>query len=256
LPGPGWTAFVAAAATAVVFGAMTVRLSALGVVAGAVAIAAYTRWWWTMDRAQPRELADAGRGARLPLYGNGSTSVGSWAMMVLLVADAAVIASFVFAYLFLWSTQPPLWPPEKSQLPTLPGAGITAAFVAGAYVMFEASDRLVRRGARGGAGLTLVVSAVLAAGALAAGWRWLDGMGIEPTRHSYGATTWALLGYAALHVAMGGVMAAWCLARLGAGMMDAWRCLTLRVCLLWWRFTTPAALLTLLLVAGFPHVAS
>jgi cytochrome c oxidase subunit I+III len=37
-------------------------------------------------------------------------------------------------------------------------------------------------------------------------------------------------------------------------MIDSWRCLTLRICLLWWRFTVPAAVLTLVLVAGFPHV--
>jgi cytochrome c oxidase subunit I+III len=256
LPGAGWTAFVAAVATAVVFGAMTVKLTVVGIVAGVVATAAYVYWLWTMDGALPREHADAGRGVALPLYGNGSTSVGWWAMMVLLIADAALVASFFFAYLFLWSTQPPLWPPEKSLLPTFLEPAIATALVVGAYVLFEASDRLVRRDHRGGGGLALVASLALAAGALAVGWRWLHGMGADPTSHSYGATVWTLLGYAALHVAIGAAMAVWCTARLGLGMLDSWRCLTMRVCLLWWRFTAPATLLTLLLVAGFPHVAS
>jgi cytochrome c oxidase subunit I+III len=57
----------------------------------------------------------------------------------------------------------------------------------------------------------------------------------------------------ALHVAMAIAMALWCLARLTLGMIDSWRCLTLRICLLWWRFTVPVAVLTLFLVAGFPH---
>jgi cytochrome c oxidase subunit I+III len=66
---------------------------------------------------------------------------------------------------------------------------------------------------------------------------------------------WTLLGYVALHVTVGAGMALWCLARLGLGMIDSWRCLTLRVCRAWWRFTVAATVLTLLLVAGFPHVA-
>ena len=49
-------------------------------------------------------------------------------------------------------------------------------------------------------------------------------------------------------------MALWCGARLAAGMLDSWRCVTLRVCLLWWRFTAAGAMLVLFLVAGFPYV--
>lgn len=100
------------------------------------------------------------------------------------------------------------------------------------------------------------MAAILAGGALAMGWSWLDGLGIDPTGHSYGAAVWTLLGYMALHVAIGAAMALWCLARLALGMIDSWRCLTLQVCLLWWRLTAPAAVLTLILVAGFPHVVS
>jgi cytochrome c oxidase subunit I+III len=48
----------------------------------------------------------------------------------------------------------------------------------------------------------------------------------------------------------------WCLVRLALGMIDAWRSQTLRICLVWWRFTTPVTILALLLIAGFPHVVS
>jgi cytochrome c oxidase subunit I+III len=256
LPGPGWTAFVAALATAVVFGAMTVKLTSVGVVAGVVAAAAYVYWLWTMDAARPRAPADAGRGVALPLYANDSASVGWWAMAVLLVTDAAVVASFGFAYLFLWTTQPKLWPPVRTQLPGFAEPAVTAAFVAGACLLFVAADRLVSRGRRGGAGAALAASGVAAAGALVVGWRWLHGMGVDPTSHSYGATVWTLLGYMGLHVSLGAAMALWCLTRLALGMIDAWRCLTLRVCLLWWRFTAVTTLLVLLLVAAFPHVVS
>jgi cytochrome c oxidase subunit I+III len=256
LPGPGWTAFVAAVATAVVFTALTVRLTAVGVVAGIIAAAAYLYWLWSMDRALPRELADAGRGVALPLYSNGTRSVGWWAMVVLLISDAAVVASFLFAYLFLWTARPAVWPPDGSQLPGFLGPTLIAGAIAGSWLLFEAADRLNQRDRRLATGLCLVAATVLAAGALAIGWNWLDGLGIDPTGHSYGAVVWTLLGYMALHVAVGAAMALWCLVRLVLGMIDSWRCLTLRISLLWWRFTLVAAVLTVLLVAGFPHVVA
>ncbi len=51
-------------------------------------------------------------------------------------------------------------------------------------------------------------------------------------------------------------MALWCIARLRLGMINSWRCLTLRVCLLWWRFSAPVTVLVLLMITGFPHVVS
>jgi cytochrome c oxidase subunit I+III len=256
LPGPGWTAFVAAAATAVLFGAMTVRSMPVGVVAGVVATAAYVYWLWSMDRAMPRQLADAGRGVALPLYSNDHTSIGWWAMAVTLVSDAAVVASLIFAYLFLWTAHPAAWPPDGSRLPGFLAPTITAALVVGAYLLFEAAERLNRRDRRTATILSLVMAAIVAGVALVVGGGWLRGLGTDPTLHAYGAAVWTLLGYVALHVAIGAAMALWCVARLAAGMIDSWRCLTLRLCLFWWRFTVPVALIALLLVVVFPHVVS
>jgi cytochrome c oxidase subunit I+III len=111
MPGPGWTAFVAALATAIAFAGMTLKSAIVGCVGAAVAVAAYLYWPWSMDAARPRALADAGRDIALPLYSNGSKSVGWWGTVVLLISDAAVVASFIFAYLFLWTARPALWPP-------------------------------------------------------------------------------------------------------------------------------------------------
>ncbi|HEU4698421.1 MAG TPA: cytochrome c oxidase subunit I [Gemmatimonadales bacterium] len=255
LPGPGWTAFVAAVATAAVFAAMTLRLRVLGIVAGLVAAGAYGGWLWSLDPAQPRGLADAGRGLALPLYRNDTGSVGRWGLMVLLVSDAAVVASFVFAYFYLWSGQPGLWPPEPAALPSIGAPLLAALLTLGAWLGFELADRRVRRERGRAAGVCLALSTLLAAGALVVGVRWLGAMGVDPAAHSYGAAVWTLVGYVGLHVALGAAMALWCLVRLGLGMIDSWRRVTLDVCLLWWRFTLPATLLVLLIVAGFPRAA-
>jgi cytochrome c oxidase subunit I+III len=254
MPGPGWTAFVAAVAIAIAFAGMTVKFSTIGWTAGAIATAACLYWLWSMDRALPREPVDAGRGLALPLYRSDSGSVGWWGMAVVLISDAVVLASFAFAYLFLWTAHPAAWPPAGSKLPRFLEPAVIAALVIGAWLLFETADRSNRRDRRSAAGIGLVAAAILAAGALVIGWIWIESLGVDPTRDGYGASVWTLAGDLALHIAIGGAMSLWCILRQAFGMLDAWRCLTLCICLLWWRFTAPAAALTLLLVAGFPHV--
>jgi cytochrome c oxidase subunit I+III len=123
----------------------------------------------------------------LPLYTDGSESVGWWGMMVLLIADAAVIASFVFTYLFLWTARPVAWPSSGSQMPNFLTPALISATVIGALLLFELADRLNQRGRRGATGVCLLGSAALAVAAVAISWTWLHGLGINPARHSYGA---------------------------------------------------------------------
>ena len=256
MPGPGWTGFIAAAATAVMFAAMTIKSVALGVVAGLIAAAAYAYWLWSLDRPRPRQPADAGRGIALPLYSNGHKSVGWWGLVVLLISDAALVASFAFAYLFLWTAQPFDWPPDGSALPGFAEPLLLSAVLALALGFFELAERMNQRERRVLTVLCLLATAALAGAAVMLGWEWIESLGIEATRHSYGAAVWTLLGYMGAHVAIGAIMAFWCIARLAVGMLDAWHCLTLRLCLLWWRFTAPVAIAAVLLIAGFPHAVS
>ena len=256
MPGPGWIGFLAAVATAIAFAAMTIKATTVGWVAGFIAAALYIYWLWSMDAPLPREPADAGRGLALPLYRNGKQSVGWWGMTVLLITDAVVAASFVFAYLFFWTIRPAVWPPDGSQVSGFLEPAVISVLVVAAYALFEAAERLNQRERRLAMSLCLIISAILAGAALPLGWSWLNGLGIDSTRHSYGAAVWTLFGYVALHVTIGAVMALWCIARVALGMIDSWRCLALRICLLWWRFTAPVAVLTVILIAGFPYVVS
>jgi cytochrome c oxidase subunit I+III len=256
MPGPGWTAFLAAVATAIAFAAMTIKAATVGWVAGFIAVALYLYWLWSLDPALPREPADAGRGIALPLYRNGKQSVGWWGLGVLLISDAVVGASFAFAYLFFWTIRPAVWPPDGSQISGFLEPTLVSVLVAVAYVVFEIAERFNQRDRPIAVNLCLVSAAILAGAALALGWIWLGGLGIDSTRHSYGAAVWTLFGYAAVHVAIGAAMALWCLARVALGMINSWRCLSLRICLMWWRFTAPVTVLTVILIAGFPYVVS
>jgi cytochrome c oxidase subunit I+III len=253
LPGPSWIPFGAALLTAVFMTALTLKLTWLGIVSGTLAVAVLLTWMWNRDNAYPQGLADAGLGLALPLYTNDNRSVGWWAMVVLLIADSSLTLSLVFAYLFLWTTRPAVWPPDGSQVPDLATPALLGGLIALAYVCFEAADRLNTRDKRGAVAASLAVAFVLVVAALIIGGSWPSSLGIDPTRHSYGASVWTLLGWVGVHAAMGACMALWCLARLWRGMINSWRCVTLRVCLLWWRFTVAAAAVVLALVAGFPY---
>jgi cytochrome c oxidase subunit I+III len=140
-----------------------------------------------MDRAMPREPADAGRGLTLPLYHNDHESLGWWGMVVLLIADAAIVASFVFAYLFLWTARPMPWPPDGSEMPDLLEPSLIIAAFVGAYVLFEAAERFNRRDDRLATSLCLIASAIASALVLGLDWRWLQDLGTDPTGHAYGA---------------------------------------------------------------------
>jgi cytochrome c oxidase subunit I+III len=255
MPKPTWIPFAAALATAIAFGAFTFRAPRIGMAACVVAAVPCLSWLWSLDAAYPRESADARRGLALPLYRNGSDAVGWWAMVVLLVSDAVVLAAFAFAHLFLWTSHRGAWPPPGVHRPDASGAAVVALLVGGAWLLFELAERANRHDRRLRVTLALVAAVLVSVGALALGWRWLAGLGLAPTEHAYGAAVWTIVADLGLHVAIGAAMAAWCLARIAVGMIDSWRCLTLRICLLWWRLTAPATALALALVAGFPHVA-
>jgi cytochrome c oxidase subunit I+III len=142
-------------------------------VSGAVAFIFLNSWMWGLDRAYPKALADAGRGLQLPSYLNDNRSVGWWAMAVLLIADASLKLSIAFAYLFLWTAKPSIWPLDGSQTPRLIEPVVLLGLTAGAYLLFETAERFNRRDARFTSGLCLAGTAILAGVAIAA-WATLQ----------------------------------------------------------------------------------
>ncbi len=253
LPGYGWTPFIGALMVAISLAALTIEQLLVAAVTGLAGLVAVLAWLWQRDEALPRTVADAGRGVALPLYVNDSRSVGWWGMAVTLISDAAVAASFAFSYLFLWTARPSLWPVAEAR-PDLLLPLLAVSAVLAAWALFEAADRLLQAGRPRLSGAALVTAAVVAVVSLRIGWSWVAGHVADPTVSSYPAAVWVNLGWVALHVGIGAFMALWCTARLGVGMLDAWRCLTLRVCLLWWRYTAGVSALVIALLAGFPHV--
>jgi cytochrome c oxidase subunit I+III len=98
-----------------------------------------------------------------------------------------------------------------------------------------------------GAGL-----AIAGAGAFLAG-PWVTDL--NPQSHVYAAIVWLLMIWVALHVAIGVIMQLYCVARRGAGRMTARYDIEIANVVLYWHFTTFAAVVTAAVTAGFPLVA-
>ncbi|WP_230665229.1 cbb3-type cytochrome c oxidase subunit I, partial [Bordetella petrii] len=123
LPGPGWAPVLAALGTAGFFLLLTVKMTTLAALFGLLAIVMMLRWMWGSDPGATRDPVDIGGGLRLPVYCAGPGSHSWWAMAMLVIVCASIFSALLFAYFFLWTTSPDVWPAPAA----LPGADRPAA---------------------------------------------------------------------------------------------------------------------------------
>jgi cytochrome c oxidase subunit I+III len=212
-------------------------------------------WLWTGTALRPeKDDKDAGLGLTLPLYASGPASIGYWAMFITMLADVTAFISIVFGYFYFWTIHDD-FPPVPSQGPGLLWPALAAALLIGAWGLTLLGRRANRKdralafyAALGGA----LALAALGGAALLLG-PWLTRL--DPTTHSYPATVWLLVIWAALHVVIGMIMLVYCLARRLAGHMTARHDIDVSNVALYWHFTLFMALVTVLVIAGFPLVS-
>jgi cytochrome c oxidase subunit I+III len=168
-----------------------------------------------------------------------------WAMVFTLAADATLYASLLFGMLFLWVSAPD-WPPPRvtDQGWLVPGLVVLASAAASL-----AGRRAVAANAAGALAswpLAFCTTAHLAAAGLLS---WLA-VTVVPdwTAHAYGATSFAILVYAAMHSALGAVFALYGLWRAKAGYVSAQRSLDLRIGQLWHDYTAAAGVFAIVFV--------
>ncbi len=197
---------------------------------------------------------DIGGGLRLPLYVSGVRSTGWWAMFITMVGDLTAYLSLIFGYFFFWTIH------EDFPPPGIDGPGWVWPSIAAALVLLTwgatLGARLSNRTGHVSAARTLLVAGMLlsiaSAFALAAG-PWTTGL--DPTSHAYPAIVWALVVWIIAHLAVGFIMQAYCLARSLFHKLtpdydaDLWNVT------LYWHFTGFCALLTALVIGGFPLLA-
>jgi cytochrome c oxidase subunit I+III len=246
---------LAAAGLGGVFIFATWKLWLPALVSGLFFLVVLLRWLWTGTAPIPeKETKDIGDGTRLPLHAAGPYSSGWWAMFITLTGDLTAFLSLIFGYFFFWTVHAD-FPPAGIDGPGWQWPLVAAVLVAASWSATLAARRRNAAGDARAARLLLAVG--LAAGAasvvalLAGPWA----TGLDPTAHSYPAIVWALATWIALHIGAGLIMQGYCIARSVFGRITPRHDADLWNVTLYWHFTTASALLTALVVGGFPEVA-
>jgi cytochrome c oxidase subunit I+III len=253
--GPSFVAFWAAMLTGGAFILSTFHLWWPAAISGLLALVAFLVWLWTGTAHIPeKQDKDVGLGLSLPLYASGQASVGWWGMFITMLADVTAFACLVFGYFFYWTIHDD-FPPDPTRGPGVFWPCVATALVLAAWALTLLGRLWNRRdkpAAFHGALLAAVALSLAGGAALVAG-PWTTGL--DPTSHVYPATVWILVGWAALHVALGIVMQLYCVARRVAGRMTARHDIDITNVALYWHFVALTVLVTTGVIAGFPLVA-
>jgi cytochrome c oxidase subunit I len=209
-------------------------------------------WLWTGTAEIPeKQTKDIGNNRRVPLYVAGPRSTGWWAMFITMTGDLTAFLAVLFGYFFFWTVHP-AFPPVG-----IDGPGWQWPLVAGVLVLLTWGATLGARLANAAGRVVLsrgllvagLVGAVLAGLALMAG-PWATGL--DPTAHSYPAIVWGLVVWIVLHLGAGMIMQAYALARSIFAKLTPRHDADLWNVTLYWHFTGFCALLTALVIGGFP----
>ncbi len=254
LPGPSFITLVAALCVGGIFIFSTFKLYWWAAVCIASSLGVILTWLWTGTGEIPeKDDKDIGLGARVPLYLRGRDSVGWWAMLITMLALFTAFVSLVFGYVFYWTLD------ARFLAASAGGPGVAASL--GAVALVGASWALTLLARRWNAGnrvpafyAALVAATALAVVGVAALVGTVTASSLDPTTTAYAATVWLLVVWAAVHVALGAVMQAYCLARRLAGRMTAAHDLDLCNVTLYWHFTLVTVAAAMLVVAGGPRL--
>ena len=222
LPGPTWLPIVAGVGTAAFFFLLTLKFFVLAALTAGIALFAILRWTWDSDPAPGNALHDIGDGIRLPDAMTGPRSHAWWAMVVLLLVDGAILASFLFGWFYLGAGAPE-WPPAVGAVPAPGASALAAAGWIAASAAIELAGRALARGKRPAFAVAVAAGIALVAGACAIMAVALSGTGVRPNAHAWGALAHALFHWQALHTIVVVLTGLFALSRLSRGLVDSRR---------------------------------
>lgn len=256
MPGASWPTVLAAFGTAAFFLLLTVKLVVPALVAGVFAVVMTIAWMWTTDPGPSHAPVPIGGGISLPVYVTGPLSHSWWAMVVLILVSAAMLACLVFSYLFLWTVSPAVWPAAGGALPALRYPLAAALLLVSSSGAIAYASRALKRASHDGGHwpvrCALLLAAPLLAAALGAEFYGHWQSGLRPTDSSYAAMVYTFVAVQGFFVAVMLVMGLYTLARSLCGRLNAERRATFDNTMLLWHYTVVQGLLALALVHGFP----
>jgi cytochrome c oxidase subunit I+III len=246
-----WWPLMAAVAVALAFIGVLSAQYWLAIAALLVMIGFSLGWAWTTgDRRAPLEM-DVGRGLTLPIHYAAKNAPGWWGLLIFLLADVALFASLLFGYIYLWLLNP-VWPPEGIWpapwlLPAIASAALLASVIAMRWAVVEN-----RHGNAGRYRLALLLCSALGSAALLSSvaviWQ-MPSVGL----HAYVSVSVTVLGFAAIHIAIGLLINAFVWLRSLHGYTSAARPLEARIAMGFWYYTVAISLIAAAMVHIFPR---
>ncbi|MBL0419332.1 cytochrome c oxidase subunit I [Ramlibacter sp. AW1] len=202
LPGNSWLPLLAGLLLAGLCISLLAKAYPVALGLTALVVLVLLRWSWE-NGAYSREAAavadELPEGLRL--HTRTQDGPGLWGMGMTLLADAALYASLVFAWLYLWTAAPDWRPPARSPIGTWPLAWAAGSLALGAAVMGRAVRRLRQGHVAGLRGGLLLASGLGLAGCIVLGWLLLQAP-LQPRASAHDAvlafTLWFLLVHGAL----------------------------------------------------------
>jgi cytochrome c oxidase subunit I+III len=232
---PLWTAL----ATFLFFAAMLLKLYPLAPAALALIAIAALAWTRGTGARHPTGPLPIAPGESAPPHWETPRPPAWWAMLFTLGADATLFASLAFGAVFLATVAPGPGPAETLQ------GGHAASALAAIALATAAAGGLLAPCAAPTASLAIALLAHLAATAALAHLAFaIPGR----TAHAIGASSLALAAYAALHAAIGAILAGYGLARLRSGHIAPGRTADLRIGALWHGTTAATGLAAIALI--------
>jgi cytochrome c oxidase subunit I+III len=194
-----------------------------------------------------------GRGVNVPPHTEVADAPASLALICTLVADGTLFTSLLFGTFYLWISAPN-WTtaitPEPSRM--LAFGAVAALAVAAAAA--RGSLRTATAGGKASGWIGLAVIALLVAIAAAVGQT--AGVVPRPREHALGATAAALLGYVALHAAIGVLFLISNILRERAGFISPRRVLDLRLTRSWLDYTLATGVIAMGLFLSLPALVT
>jgi cytochrome c oxidase subunit I+III len=251
LPGPGWAHVLAAAGTAGFFLLLTAKAVTMAAISGVIAIAAIIIWMWESDPA-PAGRVKIGGAIQLPTYVAGSISHSWWAMIVVILVASALYLSYVFAYIYLWTVLPGMWPSAEA-IPMLGWPSFSAGLLVSSGAALFVAGRALR--ARRSVFLVSIIggaAALAVAVTIDIGGQWSGGL--RPDASGYAAIVYMADVLQVQIVAPVVIMAGFAISREYAGRLDRVRRSVFDNLALLWSYAIGQGLLGLLLTHGFPRL--
>jgi cytochrome c oxidase subunit I+III len=275
VPGPTFLTLWAAIFTGGVFIFSTYHWWMAASLSGVLALGTILVWLWTgtawipekEEKVVGRFVLKSTRGQdpvdleidrtttlTLPIYVSGPDAVGWWAMFITMLGDMTAFVSLVFGYFFYWTIHED-FPPRDASGPGLLWPITGGALLLGAWVLTLLARRWNKHDHANRFYMAILLAVALsitgAAALCFAPWT----TGLDPTSHVYPATVWILVGWTAVHVAIGVIMHLYCAARRLAGRMTYRYDADIVNVALYWHFLALTIFITVVVIAGFPLVA-